>query len=214
MSAGKRVLELFRTGPRYHQFYDLFRQAGDNAERATALLEQLMRDWPDDSPRLRLEIVDCEHEGDRITHDLLRHLHARAFTPFDARDAHQLVSELDDVVDYAEEVADFLGLYRVEAPTDQGIELARILHAAGKEIGQAMRKLHDLPSVRPHAVEIDRLEDEGDRVEREALASLFEGGVDPMVVIRWKDLYERLEAGIDACDHVANVLEGLAVKDK
>lgn len=171
-----------------------------------------MRDWPEGSPGLRQEILDCEHEGDRITHDLIHHLRVKAFTPFEARDTHKLASDLDDVVDFTEEVADFMGLYGVEAPTDQGIELARILHSAGREVAAAMHVLHDPPALRQHAVAIDHLEDEGDRVEREALASLFEGGVDPMVVIRWKDLYERLEAGIDACDHVANTFNGLVVK--
>ncbi|MGZ8704868.1 MAG: DUF47 domain-containing protein [Aeromicrobium sp.] len=202
----------FSSAPRYQAFYGLFRQAGDNLGCATELLQRLMRNWPDGSAGLRREILDREHEGDRITHDLIHHLQVRAFTPFDSRDVHKLASQLDDIVDLAEEVADFMGLYSVEAPTDQGVELAGILHCASREVAAAMRTLHDPPALRRHAVAIDRLEDEGDRVEREALASLFQGGIDPMVVIRWKDLYERLEAAIDACDHVANTLNGLVVR--
>jgi predicted phosphate transport protein (TIGR00153 family) len=212
MNASERVLGLFGTAPRYRDFYDLFRRAGVNTEQATGLLVDLMGSWPDDGPRLRHELKELEQEGDRITHKLLHHLNVKAATPIPAADAHALASELDDVVDFAEEVADFMGLYRVEAPTDQAIELTRILHAASTELAAALATLHHLPGVRPHVREIDRLEDDGDRVEREALTTLFDGGIDPMVVIRWKDIYERLEAGIDATAHVANTLEGLLVK--
>ena len=106
-----------------------------------------------------------------------------------------------------------MGLYRVEAPTDQAIELTRILHASRRRArGRARRACTTCPRCAPHVVEIDRLEDDGDRVERQALTTLFDGGIDPMVVIRWKDIYERLEAGIDAAAHVGNTLEGLLVR--
>jgi predicted phosphate transport protein (TIGR00153 family) len=206
------VTGLLGSGPRHREFYDLFRRGGDNAELVTRRLDQLMQRWPDDGPALRHEIRELEHEGDRVTHQLMRHLQTRAQTPLPARDAHELASRLDDVVDLAEEVADFMALYRIEAPTDQGIALAGIFRAAGAELGDALRSLDDLRRIRPHLLEIDRLEDDGDRIEREALATLFQGGIDPMVVIRWKDIYERLEAGIDACDSLAKVLEGIVVK--
>jgi predicted phosphate transport protein (TIGR00153 family) len=212
MNASERVLGLFGNQPRYGDFYDLFARAGANVEQATGLLVELMGTWPDDGPRLRLEIKELEQEGDRITHKLIHHLNVKAATPIPAADAYALASELDDVVDFAEEVADFMGLYRVEAPTDHAIELTRILHATGRALAVALRTLHHLPAVRSHIREIDQLEDDGDRVEREALTTLFDGGIDPMVVIRWKDIYERLEAGIDAAAHVANTLEGLLVK--
>jgi uncharacterized protein len=212
MNAGERVLGLLGNAPRYRELYDLFCRAGDNVERTTGLLVELMSAWPDEGNRLRHELKELEQEGDRITHKVMRHLNTRAATPFPLADAHALISELDDVVDYAEEVGDFMGLYRVEAPTDQAIELTRILHAAGEEIASALHMLQDLPSVRRHIAEIDRLEDDGDRVQRDALRTLFENGIDPMVVIRWKDIYERLEDGIDAAGHVGNVLEGLLVK--
>jgi predicted phosphate transport protein (TIGR00153 family) len=211
-AASERVIVLLGGAPRYGELYELFARAGQNAERASGLLVQLMAEWPDDGNRLRIEIKELEELGDRITHDVIHHLHTKAATPFPVSDAHELISELDDVVDFAEEVADFMGLYRVEAPTDQAIELARILHEACAQLAAALGSLSDLPRVRPHVREIDRLEHEGDRVEREALTSLFEGGIDPMVVIRWKDIYERLEAAIDACRHVGNTLQGLIVK--
>jgi predicted phosphate transport protein (TIGR00153 family) len=203
LSLGQRVVSLFGSTPRYDEVYDLLRRAGENTQYVTALLDELMRAWPDVPPERRTEIVDLEHEGDRITHDLIRHLYRKANTPLDAHATHRLASQIDDVVDLSEEVADFLWLYRVEAPTDHAIELTGILRAAGAEVGVALSKLGDPESLQPHLAEIDRLEHEGDRVEREALVTLFEGGIDPMVVIRWKDIYERLEAAIDASDRVA-----------
>jgi uncharacterized protein len=207
-----RVLGLFGTPPRYRDFHELFAKAGANVEQATGMLVELMDTWPE-SHGLRHELKELEHEGDRLTHELIKHLNLKAATPFPATDAHTLISELDDVVDYTEEVADFMGLYRVEAPTDQAIELTGILHSVGREIAAALANLPNLPQLRPHVVALDRLEDEGDRVERAALASLFEGGIDPMVVIRWKDIYERLEAAIDAGEHVGNALQGLIVRN-
>ena len=181
-------------------------------EQATGLLARLVADWPDDGNRLRFELKELETEGDRITHDVMHHLNVKAATPFPVSDAHALISELDDVVDLAEEVADFMGLYRIEAATEQAIDLAEVLHRAGQELAAALEALRHPERLRPHIVAIQELEHEGDRLEREALSSLFDGGIDPMVVIRWKDLYERLEEAIDACRHAGNTLEGLVVK--
>jgi uncharacterized protein len=212
MTKGDRVLGLFGSTPRYESFYTLFERAGVNVERATGLLEVLIREWPDDGPQLRFELKELETQSDGITHDLIHHLHVKAATPFPASDAHELISEVDDVVDLAEEVADFMGLYKIEAPTEQAMELASVLHLAGQELAAALGSLARPHELRPHVVALDELEHEGDRLERDALSSLFEGGIDPMVVIRWKDIYERLEAAIDACHHAGNTLEGLIVK--
>jgi uncharacterized protein Yka (UPF0111/DUF47 family) len=198
--------------PRYDSFYALFERAGTNVEQATGLLARLVAEWPDDGNRLRFELKELETAGDRITHDVMHHLNVKAATPFPVADAHALISQLDDVVDLAEEVADFMGLYRIEAATEQAIDLAEVLHRAGQELAAALESLRHPERLRPHIVAIQELEHEGDRLEREALSSLFDGGIDPMVVIRWKDLYERLEEAIDACRHAGNTLEGLVVK--
>jgi uncharacterized protein len=198
--------------PRYDSFYALFERAGTNVEQATGLLARLVAEWPDDGNRLRFELKELETAGDRITHDVMHHLNVKAATPFPVSDAHALISQLDDVVDLAEEVADFMGLYRIEAATEQAIDLAEVLHRAGQELAAALESLRQPERLRPHIVAIQELEHEGDRLEREALSSLFDGGIDPMVVIRWKDLYERLEEAIDACRHAGNTLEGLVVK--
>jgi uncharacterized protein len=207
------VLRRAGRAPDYRGLFSLFERAGDNVERSTALLHQLIEIWPDEDGK-RHELVDLEHEGDRLTHDIIHSLHASASTPFEATDLHELASKLDDVVDLVEEVGDFLALYNVEAPMDQAIKLAAVLRDAGEQIALALRSLRRPADVRPYLREIDRLEDEGDRLEREALRALFDGGIDPMVVVRWKDIFQRLEQAIDACDDVAHVLEGIVVKNR
>ena len=212
MAKSDRVLGLFSTAPRYESFYALFERAGANVEQATGLLARLISEWPDDGTRLRFELKELETQGDRITHDVIQHLNVKAATPFPVSDAHELISELDDVVDLAEEVADFMGLYRIDAATEQAIALASVLERAGRELAAALTKLRRPQDLRPHIVALYDLEHEGDRLERAALSSLFDRGIDPMVVIRWKDIYERLEEAIDASHHAGNTLEGLVVK--
>jgi uncharacterized protein len=205
------IAKLVGRAPDYAELNGMLAQAGRNVELAAALLSQLMRAWPDGREK-RIELVDLEHENDAVTHDIYHHLHSRPTVPFERSDVLALASGLDDVVDYAEEAADFLGLYRVEAPMDQAIALADTLAAAGREVAVSLTWLEDLKEAQPHLREIKRLEHEGDRLLREGLTALFEGGVDPMMVIRWKDIFERVEDGIDACDRVAHLLRGISVK--
>jgi len=209
--AVERLAKLTGRQPDYGELYGMLGQAGRNVELATALLRELMRVWPDGAEK-RIELVDLEHENDTVTHDVIHHLYSRLAVPFERSDVLALASGLDDVVDFAEEAADFLGLYRVEAPMDQAIALADTLGAAGGQVAAAMASLDDPAAATPYLREIKRLENEGDRLLRDGLSALFEGGVDPMVVIRWKDIFERVEDGIDACDRVAHVLRGIAVK--
>jgi uncharacterized protein len=193
-------------------YFDLFEEAGRNVLEAADLLDRLLTSYPE-SDGLAKEILVCEHEGDRITHDIIDRLNHTFVTPIDREDILALASALDDVVDYTEEVADYLGLYKIEAPMDQAITLAGVLKAASHQVSEAMPRLRGFRDVSPYTVEINRLENEGDRITREAVASLFDGGIDPMVVIRWKDVFERLEAAIDATERVANILEGIVIKN-
>jgi uncharacterized protein len=208
--ASARLAKLVGRGPDYGELYSMLRRAGRNVELSTALLRELMRSWPEGIEK-RVELLELEHENDAVTHDIVHHRHSRLAVPFQRTDVLALASGLDDVVDFAEEAADFLGLYRVEAPMDQAIALADTLADAGREVAAALAALEDLPAAQPHLREIKRLEHQGDRLLREGLTALFEGGVDPMVVIRWKDIFERVEDGIDACDRVAHLLRGLSV---
>jgi uncharacterized protein len=205
-----RLAQVF--APRDRVYFELFEEAGQNILKASDLLDQLLSTYPD-SKELAQEIRACEHEGDRITHDIIDRLNHTFVTPIDREDILSLASALDDIVDYTEEVADFLGLYRIEAPMDQSIKLARVLKAAARQIAEAIPRLRGFRDMSNYTVEINRLENEGDRISREAIASLFDGGIDPMVVIRWKDLFERLESAIDAAEHVAYILEGIVIKN-
>ena len=204
-------MALFATAPNHQSFFDLFKEAAANAETATQAIDRLMRNWPDESD-LRGDIKRLEEEGDRITHDILHQLYRTTMTPLDREDIHALAAALDDVVDYTEEASDVLGLYKIEAPMEQAVELTGVLRDAGRELAVAVGKLETLNEMSPHLIEVDRLEDDGDRISRQALVSLFAGGIDPMVVIRWKDVFERLEQAIDACERVSHVLEGIVVK--
>jgi uncharacterized protein len=198
--------------PRDREFFDLFEEAGGNILRAAALLEEMLRDFPERNELAR-DILICEQDGDRVTHDIIQRLNQTFVTPIDREDIYELASALDDVVDYTEEVADYLGLYNIEAPMSQAQDLAGVLHACGRQIAQAMPRLRGFKDISHYTVEINRLENDGDRITREAIASLFDNRIDPMVVIRWKDIFERLEEAIDSCEHVANILEGIVIKN-
>jgi hypothetical protein len=171
----------------------------------------MLRNFPD-SRELARDILICEQEGDRITHDVMHRLNQTFVTPMDREDIIALVSALDDIVDFTEEVADYLGLYKIEAPMDQAMKLANVLLQSTRQVEGAIGRLRGFRDISHFTVEINRLENDGDRITREAVASLFHNGIDPMVVIRWKDIFERLEAAIDACEHAANILEGIVIK--
>ena len=198
--------------PKEREFFDLFEEAGANIVRATELLERMLARWPDHG-ELSRDIVVCEQEGDRITHDIIQRLNSTFVTPIDREDIYALASSLDDIVDYVEEVADFMALYRIEAPMEQAQHMTRILHESARQISLAIPRLRSFKDIHHFTIEVNRLENEGDRVVREALASLFERGIDPMMVIRWKDIYERLEDGIDSTEKTANILEGIVIKN-
>jgi uncharacterized protein Yka (UPF0111/DUF47 family) len=191
----------------------LLEESGRNVQRCGLLLHDLMRDYPERAT-LAQDLKVCEQEGDRITHDVIHRLAGRGKVraPFDAGDGFALAGALDDIIDHSEQAAAQLGLYAVEAAMEQAVEFTEVLVGAGEQIAQALRCLKTGTEMGPHLVEIHRLENEGDRLQRDAVASLFAGGIDPMVVIRWKDIFESLEAAVDACETVAHVLEGISLK--
>jgi uncharacterized protein len=205
-----RLTQLF--APADREFFDLFEEAGSNTVRAADLLDQLLRNWPENK-ELGREILICEQEGDRITHDLIRKLNNTFVTPIDREDILVLASGLDDIVDFTEEAADYLSLYKIEAPMEQAQRLSHVLLQSTRQIAEAIPRLRGFRDINHYVVEINRLENDGDRITREAIASLFDGGIDPMVVIRWKDIFERLEAAIDACERVAHILESVVIKN-
>jgi predicted phosphate transport protein (TIGR00153 family) len=193
-------------------FFDLFAEAGQNTLRAARLLEEMMAAWPDDSG-LNREILITEQEGDRITHDIIRQLNTSFFTPIDRDEIYALATKLDDVVDYIEEAADFLGLYKIEAPMSQAYELTSILVGCCEQLSGALSNLRRFRDIDQHLIEIHRLENDGDRVSRDAVAALFSTGIDPMVVIRWKDVFAVLEKAIDATESTAHIIEGIVIRN-
>jgi len=191
----------------------LFEQSGRNVERSCDLLRELIADYPERA-ELAAELVRCEHEGDRIAHDIIHRLKSgdASRAPMDPIDGYQLATALDDIVDFAEQAADNMGLFGVEAPMEQASQMGDVLVGAGEQVARALRSLRTGADLAPYLVEIHRLENEGDRISRDGVASLFANGIDPMVVIRWKDIFASLEASVDACEHVAHVLEGISLR--
>lgn len=198
--------------PRDRTFFDLFNEAGQNTLRAANMLDEMMGSWPDDNG-LGREILIIEQEGDRITHDIIKRLNSTFVTPIDREDIYGLATKLDDVVDYIEEASDFLALYQIEAPMAQAQELTRILVACCEQLALGLENLPSFRDLDQYWIEIHRLENDGDRVSRDAVASLFSNGIDPMVVIRWKDMFAVLEKAIDATENAAHILEGIVIKN-
>jgi uncharacterized protein Yka (UPF0111/DUF47 family) len=207
-------MSLLRAAPD-GQLLALVEESGRNVQRAGLLLRDLMADYPERSTLAR-DLFVCEQEGDRITHDIIYRLTAtrRLKRPFGAGDGYALATALDDIVDHAEQAGSLLGLYGVEASMEQAVEFAEILVGAGEQIAASLRCLRTGSDPSPHLVEIHRLENEGDRLQRDGVASLFANGIDPMVVIRWKDIFESLESAVDSCETVAHILEGIGLKQR
>ena len=198
--------------PRDRTFFDLFIEAGQNTVRTAKLLDEMMGSWPDAGDLLQ-QVVAAEHEGDRITHEIIQRLNSTFVTPIDREDIYGLATQMDDIVDFAEEAADFLGLYKIEAPMEQAQALTKVLVGACEQLAAGLEHLPDFKDLDKYWIEIHRLENEGDRISRDAVASLFSNGIDPMVVIRWKDMFAVLEEAIDATETAAQILEGIVIKN-
>ncbi len=199
--------------PRTSEFYDLFARAGEHALVVARLVERRFHEHPN-SGVTQEQVKAAETAGDQITHDLIQLLNTQYLTPFDREDIYQLATEIDDVVDYLEEASDLLGLYGVEMPTRHAVEQCTIIVSACERLAFACTNLKGMRGVQQALVELKAFEDEGDRLIRDALASLFrDERIDPLVVIRWKDIYEALERALDACETTANVIANIVVKN-
>ena len=199
--------------PRTTEFYDLFAQAGETARAAAKLVEQRFREFPDTSVRQEA-IKELEHEGDRIRREMMELLNTQYITPFDREDIYELSKALDDVVDYIEHASDLLGLYKVESSMEQALAQCRVLVSAADALARALDELRKKKRTREHLAVVKELEDEADRIMRDAIAALFEDeNIDPRTVIRWKDIFEALEDAIDACETAADVMGNIFVKN-
>jgi predicted phosphate transport protein (TIGR00153 family) len=207
-----RAVPLPSLVPHDRVFFDLFNQAGQNTLRASRLLAEMLEKWPEDAGLAR-EILLAEQEGDRITHDIVQRTNTMFVTPIDGEDIYALATKLDDIVDAIEETADFMGLYQIEAPMEQAQAMAAVLVRSCAQLADVLANLRGFKGLERHWIEIHRLENDGDRLYRDAVAALFANGIDPMVVIRWKDIFTVLERAIDATETAAHILEGIVIKN-
>jgi uncharacterized protein len=203
---------VFRLLPRDENFFDLFEQQVEHIVSAARVLEELTLDYAAARDKVQ-KIRDFEHAGDAVTHEVVRRLNTTFVTPIDREDIYALASRLDDVLDLIDAVADRLLLYKIKNPTDGCIAMAKIIVKTAEETDRAVRCLRTLsPLYQKHSIEVNRLENEADRLLRDELAALFEGGTDAIEVIKWKELYETMEAVTDRCEDVLNVIEGITLK--
>jgi hypothetical protein len=199
--------------PRTTEFYDLFTRAGANALEAARRAEARFREYPNSSVS-QADIKEIEHEGDRITHDLIQLLNTQYVTPFDREDIFALATSLDDVVDHIDEACDLLDLYGVQSPTKHALAQCRILVEAVEHLATAVAGLKSPAGVQAELVALKEHEDEGDRILHDAIGELFrDPRIDPLIVIRWKDIFEALEDALDAAETAANVIGNIVVKN-
>ena len=194
-------------------FFDLFVESGANLLAATEQLRSLVHDYDDVEVKAR-RIAEREHEGDEVTHAIIRLLNTTFVTPMDREDIYQLATALDDVMDAVEAVADLFVLHHIEAPLAEMTAQVEVLLQAAKQTDQALRAFRNLNRVdlEPYWVEINRLENEGDKLYRRAVADLFSGDHRAMDVLRWKEVIETLEEALDGLENVANVIEAVVLK--
>jgi hypothetical protein len=200
--------------PRQTDFFEIFDRAIVNLTRATSLLVDLMENFENIEQKAK-EIYEVEQEGDLLTHDIMRRLNKTFLTPIDREDIHALASRIDDVLDLVWGSVDRLMVFNIEEPTRAAIHLAKDLHTTTEVIQKALRELRakDYAHVQEHCIEINRMENRIDRTFRDALGALFvDYSSDPLLIIKWKDIYQHLEDASDRCEDVANILESIVLK--
>jgi predicted phosphate transport protein (TIGR00153 family) len=198
--------------PKTTEFYDFFTRAGENLLATARLAEQRFREFPETSVDHE-QVKELENQGDELTREIIALLNTQYITPFDREDIYGLAKVIDDVVDHIEHASDLLGLYQVKSRMEQSVEQCRVLVEMAEHLSAALAELRQLRRVEQHIVEVKRLEDEGDRIERTAIAALFREDVDPLTVIRWKDIFESLEDAVDACETAADLVGNIVVKN-
>jgi predicted phosphate transport protein (TIGR00153 family) len=202
-----------RLRPQKREFFELFTQASANARDIAHALVDLLDEWPSSRERLR-DIRELETEGDRLTHEVINLLNRTFVTPLDRDDMYRLASAIDDVCDHIDEAADNIDAYEVKEVPKLAREQAEVIHRAAARLHDAVGLLEGFRDSKKQLVALRELEDEGDRLAREAIAELFRSGADPLTIIRWKDIHEQLEEAVDACENAADVLEAILVKNR
>ena len=202
-----------RLTPQKRGFFDLFTQASANARDIARTLVDLLATWPEGRTKL-LDIRELEHEGDRLTREVINLLNRTFVTPFDRDDMYRLASVIDDICDHIDEAADNIDAYKVRQVPLKAQQQAEVIHRAASRLHEAVERLEGFKDSSHQLAALRDLEDEGDRLSREALAELFRSGADPLTIIRWKDIHEHLEEAVDACENAADVLEAILVKNR
>jgi len=196
--------------PKEHDYFRMFSELAANLDAAAQLLLKFMNDG--DRQSIAAAILEHEHVGDKIVHDIVRRLNKSFITPIDREDIYDLVATADEVLDSIEEVAGKVLIYRVDEITSYARRQAEVIAKATPILRECMDNLEKPKGLDERIIAVNSLENDGDRIEREALASLFEGDTQCTDIIKWKDIYETLECAIDECEHVANVIESIVLK--
>jgi uncharacterized protein len=202
-----------RLTPQKREFFDLFTKASANAREIARLLVELLDTWPESRARLA-DIREAEHEGDRLTYEVINLLNHTFVTPLDRDDMYRLASAIDDVCDHIDEAADNIDAYEVRDVPVRAKEQADVVYRAASRLHEAVELLESSGDSQRQLHAVRELEDEGDRLVREAIADLFRNEPNPLTIIRWKDIHEQIEEAVDACDNAADVLEAILVKNR
>jgi uncharacterized protein len=200
--------------PQKREFFDLYNRAAANAVAIAEALIELMERFPEGSDAKVRDIKELEHEGDRLTHEVIDLLNRTFVTPFDREDMYRLAGAIDDVCDFVDDVAEKITGYGVREIRSQATEQARVVQRSAGKLRDAVSQLEGFKDSRRQLIELRELEDEGDRIARAAISDLFSGGVDAIALVRWKDIHEQLEEAVDACENAADVLEAILVKNR
>jgi predicted phosphate transport protein (TIGR00153 family) len=203
-----------RLTPQKQEFFTLYAKASANAIEISRLLVELLERFPDDGEGLIRQIKEREHDGDELTHEVVNLLNRTFVTPFDRDDMYRLASAIDDICDHVDEAADNLGSWGVDRVPQKARDQAQIILQATSMLDEAVRRLDGFRDSSEQLAELRQLEDQGDALERDAVAELFRSTDDAKVIIRWKDIHERLEEAVDALENAADVLEAILVKNR
>ncbi len=203
---------MFSLIPREVRFFDLFEQQSQHIIKGAQLLRELVNNFSDARAKSHA-IKEVEHQGDQVTHDIVKKLNTTFITPIDREDIHDLATRLDDVLDFIEAAAERLVVYRIKEPTSASRAMAEVIVQQTHAMERAIKCLRTMdPAFHEHAVEVNRLENSADNLLRDSLAALFEEQADPIEVIKWKEIYETMETVTDRCEDVVNVIEGIILK--
>jgi uncharacterized protein len=199
--------------PQKREFFELYNRAAANIVAIAQRLDDLLERFPEGADDLARDVKELEHEGDRLTHELVDLVNRTFVTPFDRDDMYRLAGALDDICDYIDEAAGKIISYGVREIREPACGQAQVIGRAAGKLAEAMSRLEGFKVEKRVLIELRELEDEGDRLNHEAVSSLFADDADPLLVIRWKDIHESLEDAVDACENAADVLEAILVKN-